>query len=290
MRFSKIVFRFLAAGSLLLIGIAGAAAQQDRVVATVEGDQVLMSDVETAFQTLPREVRSNGIAALYNRILERIIQQKIVIKRAREAKVNEREEAKRRLRVLENQVIHDLFLIEQVDAQLDENELRRQYDEWAKSNPPTEEVRARHILVETEAEAREIIKLVASGTPFSELAKTRSKGPSSVQGGDLGWFTRGRMVPEFEQAAFALQANQFTADPIRTEFGWHVILVEDRRAIPTPGFDVVRPRLVEQMGQEMAFRIADEMVRASDVQRYDMGGNPMPAPAPLPIPAPAPAQ
>lgn len=260
----------------------GARAQQDRVVAVVEGEQVYMSDVENAFQTLPREVRSRGLGALYNRIVERIIQQKIVIKRAREAKVQETEEAKRRVRVLENQVVHDMFLSDLVDERLDEDELRRQYDSWAAANPPAEEIRARHILVETEQEAREIIGLVTSGTPFSELAKTRSKGPSGVQGGDLGWFTKGRMVPEFERAAFALGPNQFTADPIKTQFGWHVILVEDKRTVPTPGYETVRPRLIEQIGAEMAFRIADELVRESDVQRYDMEGNPMPAPAPLP--------
>lgn len=277
---------FLLAGSVAILPIIGASAQQERVVATVDGETITMAEVQIAFQSLPREIRSQGLGTLYPQILERMIQQRIIFKRGREAKLQDTPELKRRLKVLENQLVHDMYLARQVEERLDDETVKESYNAWLAQNPPIEEVRARHILLETEAEAKEVVQQVIAGRQFSDLARERSKGPSSIQGGDLGWLPRGRATPEFEKAAFALGPNQFTANPIRTEHGWHVILVEEKRAMPQPTFEQVRPLLIEQIGERIAFQIAAELVRNAEVQRFDMSGNPMGAP-PLPAPAPA---
>jgi peptidyl-prolyl cis-trans isomerase C len=279
-------FLQLTAALLIAIATAGSASAQsardieaDAVAAKVGETEITMGEVQSAYRALPRQYRQQGFGQVYPILLERMVQQEVLMQRGREAGLADDPEVKRRVDELRDQVIHDVYLSRKVEEAITEEALRTEYDRFLKQNPPREEVKARHILVDEKAVAENLIQQVTDGADFATLAKEHSKGPSGERGGDLGWFPRGQMVGPFEEAAFGLQPNQFTAEPIETQFGWHVILVEDKRSVPAPSFEEVRPRLLENLGQEVAFKIADDMVESSAVQRYGLDGEPMSKPA-----------
>ena len=119
---------------------------------------------------------------------------------------------------------------------------RKVYDEAVKQVKNEEEVHARHILVPTEDEAKAILAQLKGGADFATLAKEKSKDPGAAEGGDLGYFTKEQMVPEFSEVAFKLGKGQLS-DPVKTQFGWHIIKVEDKRTRPTPTFEQVKPQI-----------------------------------------------
>lgn len=274
------------AASLPLLTFNGAFAQtaeEDAIIAVVEGQNIYQRDFTLAYGSLPPRVRQRGIDELYPHVLELLIQQVLIIKKGRDADLANDPAIQERLRIMEDRLIHDTYLSRQVEERLTEDRLHVEYEKYVASNPPAEEVHARHILVETESEARSVIDLIAQGQEFAELAKRYSKGPSASNGGDLGYFGRGKMVEEFESVAFGLEPNTYSAEPVQTRYGWHVILVEDRRAAGQPSFEQLKPHLAQRVGQSMAFEITRDIVEKSDIQRFDLKGNSIEAPKePLP--------
>lgn len=254
--------------------------RSDQVIAEVGGEKLTRSDFIDAFEGLPPEAQQMGQEALFPRILESLIQQMVVIQTGREQGLSDDPEVKKRMELVEAQLIRDLYLRRAVESRIEEKDLRAAYDGWLAQNPPKEQVHARHILVETEEEARNIIKMVTDGQDFAELAKKHSKGPSASKGGDLGYFDHGSMVKPFADVAFALQPNQFSADPVKTQFGWHVILVVDRKTSDVPTFEEMRPSLGRYVGEQTAREVAAELTAKADVKRFDLSGNPMAAPVP----------
>jgi len=143
-----------------------------------------------------------------------------------------------------------------------------------------------HILVETEEEAQEIIGLLDEGGDFAQLASERSTGPSGPTGGDLGYFGAGNthMVPEFEEAAFALDVGSYSGAPVQTQFGWHVILVTDKRAVAKPAFEEVADQLREEMANQVISDVIDDLREGVDIQMFNLDGSPV-APAEPEAPA-----
>ena len=259
------------------LGAGPVAAQEDQVAARVNGEEVLLSDVEAAYRALPPNVRQRGFAAIYPQLLERMLARKVVIDRAvsdvdRDADYNER------LEQLEEQLLYEVFLTRQLESQMDEANLRAEYDRWLAENPPQQEVRARHILLEDEQTAKDVLKQVEQGAPFADLAREHSKGPSASAGGDLGWFPKGAMVPEFEQVVFQMQPNTYWPEPVKTQFGWHLILVEDKIEVSPPTYEEVRPALIQQLGQQQAIQLSRDIMAESEIERFDLNGDPMQAP------------
>ena len=276
-----LVLAAAASAALLLAGAGGAAAQgvdEDAVAAKVGGETITRGEVQQTFQGLPQQYRQRGFGAIYPMLLERMVQQRVLMQKGREAGLGDDPEVEKRMAELKRQVIHDVYLSRLVEKRVTDERLRKAYDRYLEQNPPKQETKARHILVDTEQQARNLIQQVTDGADFAELARKHSTGPSGEKGGDLGWFPRGAMVEAFDKAAFRLEPNQFTADPVKTRFGWHVILVENRRTVEPPSFEKMKPQLLEQIGQEVAFRIAQDVVEAADVQRYGVDGDPMAAP------------
>ncbi len=270
-----------ASAALLLAGAGGAAAQgvdEDAVAAKVGDETITMGEVQETFQGLPQQYRQRGFGAIYPMLLERMVQQRVLMQKGQAAGLGDDPEVEERMAELKRQVIHDVYLSRLVEKRVTDERLRKAYDRYLEQNPPKQETKARHILVDTEQQARDLIDQVTDGADFAELAREHSTGPSGKKGGDLGWFPRGSMVEAFDKAAFRLEPNQFTADPVKTRFGWHVILVEDRRTVEPPSFEKMKPQLLEQIGQEVAFRIAQDVVEKADVQRYGVDGDPMEAP------------
>lgn len=271
-----LVSKGLVAGFCLLLAVPALAQQgvDDQVVAEVEGAKIYNSDVVSAFSMLSAQTRQAGLDALYTEIRERLIQQMVVLKRGREANLLEDPNVQARIEAAKSRIIHDYYLEQQIKARLSESELKAAYDSWAARNPPRVEVRARHILVETEQEARALIQRVGAGEAFADLAREASIGPSASRGGDLGYFTKDRMVKPFADVAFALQANQYSSNPVQTEYGWHVILVEDRRESAQATFEEMRPELIRRAADQLAGQITGELVNGAAVMRFGQPGEP----------------
>ena len=167
-----------------------------------------------------------------------------------------------RLRALQNE-----FFRKNVDEAITDEALQAAYDEQIGSLPAKQEVRARHILVKEEAEALDIIKELDGGADFAELAKSKSTGPSGPKGGDLGYFGPGQMVPPFEAAAFALEKGDYTKKPVKTQFGWHVIQVEDKRDVAKPTLDQVKDQLRSFLAQQKFTTLITDLREKAKVER-----------------------
>jgi peptidyl-prolyl cis-trans isomerase C len=147
------------------------------------------------------------------------------------------------------------------------------YDEAIKQTPNEEEVHARHILVATEGEAKDIEAQLKKGADFAALAKEKSKDPGAAEGGDLGYFTKEQMVPEFAEAAFKLEKGQ-TSDPVKTQFGWHIIKLEDKRIKPTPTFDQVKGQLQSYVARRAQAELVDKLRKTATIERLDQPAGP----------------
>ncbi len=265
---------------LVIVFLSGyiSIASADGVLAVVEGEKIYESDFNRAYSNLSNKDRNQGIEKLYPHILERLVQQKLIIKLGRNKNLQNDPEVMRRLSLFEDQLVFEAYLAQIADQQISESEIRKEYEIYIAKIPTNEEVHVSHILVETEKEARDIIKLVGEGRPFADLAREYSKGPSREFGGDLGYFTRGRMVPEFEHIAFSLEPNSYSVDPVQTQYGWHVILVMDKRLTPKPTYVEMAPIIRNKLREALAFEIAADIVANAKVERFDMNGRPLTAP------------
>lgn len=228
-----------------------------------------MSDVVDSARSLPPQYQSQ-ITKLFPALVDRLIDLKLLSRAGREQGLAEDPEVKERLADLEDQVIREAYLENQLAQSVTEEKVRARYEEFVAENPPQREVRARHVLLESEQAAREIVGKLDRGADFAELAKEESKGPSSPQGGDLGYFTRDQMVPEFADAAFALEPGQYTREPVKTQFGWHVIKVEDGRMKEPPPFEEVEESMREQVSEAQVQMLLEDLRAEAEVERFPL--------------------
>ena len=232
------------------------AAEEDPVVATVNGTDILHSEVMQLASSLPPQYQAQA-QLLMPMLLERMIDIKLINMAANEAGLSEDEEVLRRLEDSRQEIMSEVYLERLINEQTTDERVKAKYEVFLEENPPVEETHARHILLEDEAAARDAIKRLDEGADFADLARELSTGPSSEQGGDLGYFTKEQMVPEFAEAAFTMEPGSHSADPVQTQFGWHVIKVEDRRSQPSPTLE----ELQGQMENEVARDVVAERVK-----------------------------
>ncbi|WP_458095705.1 peptidylprolyl isomerase [Roseomonas sp. WA12] len=275
---------------------APAAAAADPVVARVEGQEIRLSDVRDAAGELPDELKSAPPAMLYPLIVDQLVAQKALVARARAEGLQNDPEVQRRVARATDQELQQALLRREVAPALTEEALRARYTRDSANRQGEEEVHARHILVPTEAAAREALEEVRRpGADFAEIAKRRSTGPGAEQGGDLGFFKKSDMIPEFAEAAFGLQPGQISPNPIQTPFGWHVIKVEGRRTAPAASFEDSQEALRQAAFEETVNAAVERIRGAARVERFNLDGTPQRAPSLLdgaapPAAAPAPAQ
>jgi len=151
---------------------------------------------------------------------------------------------------------------------------RKAYDEAAKAEPPQQEIHARHILLPTEDEAKAALARVKGGEDFAKVATELSKDPGG-EGGDLGWFTKDRMVPEFSEAAFKLKEGEIS-DPVKTQFGWHIIKVEGVRTKTFPPFEQVKDQAARYVSQKAESETIAQLHGAAKIELFDADGKPLP--------------
>jgi peptidyl-prolyl cis-trans isomerase C len=262
----------IAVAATLAVAPAAFAQTPDPVVATVNGASILRSDIEAARSQLPEQYRSLPMEQVFQPILNQLIRTKLLSQKARDAKMQETEAHKRSVALIEDRLLEQAYLQQAIEKRLTDKALRDRYETAVKSFPTSEEVRARHILVKTEAEAVAIIKEISGGADFAKLAAEKSIGPSKTRGGDLDYFGRGQMVKSFEDAAFALEKGAVTEKPVQSQFGWHVIKVEDKRQSKPPSFEDAREQISQEMSQEAAGDVVKELTEGANIQRFDLDG------------------
>ncbi|MHA1107533.1 MAG: peptidylprolyl isomerase [Alphaproteobacteria bacterium] len=270
------------AALILTLGIQSAASAQtiqpvpvDPVAATVNGEEILGSDVKILFDTLPEQYRQYPLEMLYKQLLDQLIDQKLVAGAARKDGYMDDPEIRRRIASVIEGMIHQIYMERLIRRKITEARLRAAYEEVNRGAARGEEVHARHILVKTEEEALAIIKELQGGADFAATAEKKSIGPSKRQGGDLGFFAPGQMVPAFSEVAFKLKPGDVTTRPVKTQFGWHIIKVEERRRAGMASFkdskDEIRSQLVEALTRETIARLrakADiKMPQGGGIQR-----------------------
>ena len=281
----------LAATLALCLAAGAALAQpaQNPVVARVDGQEIRFSELEEAAGQLPDELRGAPPAMLYPLLLDQLIAQKAIVGAARAQGIERDPEIARRIALATEEVLQQAILRREVAPAITEEALRARYQRDLAGRPPEEEVRARHILVPTEAEARRVLEEARRpGADFAEVARRHSTGPGAREGGDLGFFKRDDMIPEFAEAAFALQAGQISAAPVRTQFGWHVIRVEERRQVAPPAFEEVRDQVRQQAFEEAVTQAVERFRNAARIERFTLDGTPQRSPSLLDNAAPPP--
>lgn len=244
----------------------------DPVVARVDGEAILLSDLAAAVRDLPEEIRGAPTQMLYPLLLDQMIAGRAVTAAARRAGLEQDAEVRARIRRAEEQELQQAWLSREIASRVDDAAVRARYDREIAGRPAEEEVRARHILVPTESEARAALNEIRGGADFMAVAQRRSTGPGAREGGDLGFFRRADMVPEFAEAAFQLQPGQVSQNPVRSPFGWHVIKVEERRTAAPPPFDEVSQAIRQQL-MEAEVQAAVERARtAARIERFNLDG------------------
>ena len=168
----------------------------------------------------------------------------------------------------------------------DESNLQAMYEQLVVNQPDQDEVNARHILVDDKEKAEALIAQAQNGADFAELAREHSTGPTGANGGDLGYFAQAQMVPEFSAAAFAMEVGAVSDEPVQTQFGWHVIKVEDRRPVVKPSYEEMREALSQQLRQSVTQSIVQSLRGEAEVTLFTIDGEPMPEPAVEPAAAP----
>jgi len=234
------------AGAFLILSPAPVPAQdRDPVAARINGFEIRQSDLAIAEEEFGSSVPGDSSADKREALIGYYTDM-ILMARAAESKgIGSTVEFARKLAFAKAKLLMETMLQAEAKAAVTDAALRKVYDDAVKQMGKDEEVHARHILVETEDEAKTVLAELKNGGDFEKLAKGKSKDPSAAQnGGDLGYFTKEQMVPEFADTAFKLGKGQLS-DPVKSQFGWHVIRAEDKRAKPVPEFDKVRPQLVQ---------------------------------------------
>ena len=272
---------------------APAAAQplKDPVVALVNGQPIRLSELEIAQQALPQQYRNMPLQAVFPALLDRIVDSKLVVQEGKKSKVTDDPAFKKRMAFVEDQVLQDFWIQREVARKVTAEKLQQRYEERLKSMPAEEEVHARHILVSTEDEAKAIIADLKKGAAFDKLAKEKSTDKASgAEGGDLGWFKKSDMVKEFADAAFALKKGELTETPVKTQFGYHVIKVEDRRKAPPPAFEELADQLREEMSREAVTAQLDQLRSGAKIEKFNMDGSKVEAAPAKPAAPAAPAR
>ncbi len=248
---------------------AAPAHAEDKTVATVDGIAITEADLKFAEDEIGRDL-GNLPGATKNRVLvEFLIENNLFARAAEAAKLNEGADFESRLKYWRNRALRDAYFEKEVNSAISEAAAKTFYDDQVKSLKPKEEVQARHILVETEDLAKELKKKVDEGGDFAALAKEHSKDPGTKDdGGMLGYFSQGQMVPQFEQAAFAVEKGK-VSNPVKSQFGWHIIKVEDRRQKPPPTFDEVKDRILASMMHQKAQGAAAALRDKAKVEYLD---------------------
>jgi len=261
-------------GCLAMVLLTGSPARaDDPVLAKVNGAEIRQSDVTLAEEELAPSLAQMDPAAKKDNVLSFLIDLKIVAKAAEDKKLENSDDFKKRLAFTRSRLLMDSLLATEGKSATTDDSMKKVYEEASKQITGEQEVHARHILVESEDEAKAVKEELNKGADFAELAKKKSKDPGASDGGDLGFFTKDQMVPEFSAVAFALEPGK-VSDPVKSQFGWHVIKVEEKRSRQAPAFDQVKGQIETYVTRKAQADYVAKLREAAKVERMDKPAEP----------------
>ncbi|MDO4161619.1 MAG: peptidyl-prolyl cis-trans isomerase [Pseudomonadota bacterium] len=267
----KYVFATTAAVVVLLAGALTYKVYAERnngVAAVVNGEQITVAEIKEAYDQTPQIKAQVSFDEFYNRALDVMINSKLALQAANAANVQASPEYQKELVSMQDDLARKVYIDQQLALKVTDAEVKKVYDEYVSGFKTEKEIKAKHILVDTEELAQEIIdKLKNKSAKFDDLAKKYSKDQA-----DLGYFTAETMVPEFSQAAFAMKKGTFSQKPVKTEFGYHVILVEDVRDSKPLPFDAVADQIKNNLSQQAVGQIVADLHQNAQIEKYDLNG------------------
>ena len=257
--------------ALLLTGLIAAApihAQEQKIkVAEVNGEAIFLEEVMKIAEQLPADIRQQPLPNYFDRIVDDVIDSRLAAAAGNDAGLTNNPEVLAQMSIAAQRVLAEAYITTELRKVVTEEEVQKAYQLFISDESAREEIKARHILVASEAEAKAIIAELNSGADFVSLAKEKSTGPSGPNGGDLGYFARGAMVPSFENAAFALSVGSHSSEPVQTQFGWHIIKLEDKKTAEAPPIETLRGQLQANLANQALSRIIETLRAPASISR-----------------------
>ena len=255
---------------------AAPATSSDPVVARVNGSEIHRSDIMHELQMMGPQAQQMPPQMLYPQLLQKMIATKLVSAQGYEEGLQNDKDVKAQLKEAEAQIVAEVYVHRTIQPKVSDAKIKERYDQLSAKFKPQDEVRARHILVPTEDEANAIIKQLKDGADFAKLAEEKSKDTGSAKnGGDLGYFPHDAMVKPFADAAFAMKVGDVSDKPIKTEFGYHIIKVEDKRKSSPPPLAEVKDQIANQLGQDMTNELVKGLEAKAKIEKFNIDGTPM---------------
>ncbi|WP_417670263.1 peptidylprolyl isomerase [Roseibium sp.] len=245
------------------------AAEPDDVVAKVGSSEITEADLAFAAQDLGQELQRFPPAQWRAILLDVLVDMELLGQAAKGEGIDKDEDFQKQMEFVTLRALRNAYLAQKIDGAISEEDVKAAYDKEYADYVGPEELKARHILVKEKAEAEALITELDGGADFAELAKEKSTGPSGPNGGDLGYFTKGQMVPPFEEAALKLEKGTYTKEPVETQFGWHVILLEDKRQQEKPTLEAVSANLRQQLIRDLYAETMEELKAEHPVEILD---------------------
>lgn len=262
-----IAFAVLAA---MLFSAQVRAEGKNGLAAEVNGIKITVDEVKKAYENNPKIQSNVPFDEFYPKALEFFVKGKVISQAAANAKIADTQEYKDQLEIAKEELARKLFLEHELKAKVNDKTIAKVYEDYKSKFSGQKEVKARHILVEEEKLASDIIAQLKKGAKFDELAKKHSKDEP-----DLGYFTKNMMVPEFGDAAFSMKKGQYSDKPVKTKFGYHVIIVDDIRDAKPQPLEAVRPQIEAMLTQQALSDVVDNLEKSAKVTKYGLDGKVM---------------
>jgi peptidyl-prolyl cis-trans isomerase C len=249
----------------LAVGVVNAKSEkEDTVVATVNGDKIMKSALDGYLQIIQKS--PSGAKVKVEEALDDLIATELALQEAKKTDILSRDEIKKKIADFTRNVILTTWTKEKVQSfKISDDEIKAEYDATVKKLA-SKEFNARHILLKKEDEAKAVIKEIANGADFAKLAKEKSTGPSASNGGSLGWFKAQTMVPAFANAVKEMKKGEVSKEPVKTQFGWHVIKLEDSRDAKLPALKTLKPKIERKISQKKMLAYMDEIKKTADIK------------------------
>ncbi|MBI2707504.1 MAG: peptidyl-prolyl cis-trans isomerase [Proteobacteria bacterium] len=273
------------------LAVTSPAFADDPVVAIVDGQKITYSQVMESKASLPKQYQSVPEDKIFPVLLNQAVDTLLINKAAQASGEAQKPDVKKSIEKATEEIISQSYLFAKVKDVITDAAVKAKYDELMKNFPKEKEVHLRHILVDSEATAKSVIKALKGGSDFKKLAASKSKDATAKEGGDLGYFRKSELPQELADAAFALTPGSSSETPVKTDFGWHVLKVDDVRDAKPPKFEEVQNELKSLLTQEAIVALLKDLRSHSKVELFGKDGKPLPAKAeksaPPATPAPA---
>ena len=253
---------------------------ENPILARVNGIEIRRSEMVSSLVALLRNtdprMRQLPMERIYTELLNKIVDGKLLVIAAKKEKMDQSPEVLEMVNQYSERVIEQKYLENSVKkADLSDAVLKKRYERYLNEAPAEKEANARHILVQDEKTAKAIIAQLDKGADFQKLAKSKSTDESAKSGGDLGFFSAKEMVPEFSQVAFALKPKTYSKVPVKTQFGYHIIYLEEIRQSKPPSFDEMRTQLVGMIQEDQISMLISELHKNAKIETFSMDGRPV---------------